>query len=483
MNDLIITVDRDTRKVKLNRGFIGLNGENLQGNIIVDFTDKADFIDGVAFLEVDRKGDKRFIEMEQDAENKAYKLPIKESLLKYACAMKCQVTISQSSDSGETPKFRTEIFEVSCLEAINATEQIPDDYPKVWSEQVNETLTEHEETMTAQAERIEELNNADEQTNERIDGVTADTALLQQALLQAGLLYKADTEATYNERATAGGANVLNGSKAVLKKVKGATVNGVNAWFGGIRCKSKNIFYPLKDRTEISTVGIGDISALEFSETAYYKGFSGGQYIDSNAVREMSIDGDSLTFMSGRDYYGIGFFIPVLGNKDITISWGTQHTNYRVSVTQLGADKTITKTQQVAGGQYSSMFVHTEENTAWLMLVIQPNYRSSFQSVDISNIQVEYDSTATEYAPYGVSSISFPRVELPDLKTIDFEQKVIIDYSQSPVSVIPFTEEQKAVGNEYAVYSGGTEAVIENDGAESGALPTLTQKYLIVKGG
>ena len=43
-----------------------------------------------------------------------------------------------------------------------------------------------------------------------------------------------------------------------------------------------------------------------------------------------------------------------------------------------------------------------------------------------------------------------------------------------------FTDEQKAVGNKYTVWQGGTETVLENDGAEYGANLTLTQEYTVV---
>lgn len=59
---------------------------------------------------------------------------------------------------------------------------------------------------------------------EKVSDLEKDVALLNTALMQGGIIYKADTETAYNERITAGGLNVLDGSKAVLKKVVGSTV-------------------------------------------------------------------------------------------------------------------------------------------------------------------------------------------------------------------------------------------------------------------
>jgi hypothetical protein len=136
VKDLIITICYSTRKVKFNRDFIGLNGENLQGNIIVDFDDKTEFVDGTAYFEVEQNGEKYFIEMTKDADNSTYSMPIKSSLLKYACTMKCQVVIKQEAGEDGTPTFKSMAFQLPCHEAINAIEEIPEQYPS-WYEHIN----------------------------------------------------------------------------------------------------------------------------------------------------------------------------------------------------------------------------------------------------------------------------------------------------------------------------------------------------------
>lgn len=155
MNDLIVTICRDTRKVKLNRGFIGLNGENLQGNIIVDFTDKAEFVEGTAFFELVQNGEKYRLEMAIDGVNKVYKLPIKSSLLRYACSLPCQVVITQAETADGVPIFKSDTFEVPCLKAINATETIPDQYP-TWVALTDTKITALENDMAKLKEDAEE---------------------------------------------------------------------------------------------------------------------------------------------------------------------------------------------------------------------------------------------------------------------------------------------------------------------------------------
>ena len=146
MKDLIITICTDTRKVKFNRGFIGFNGENLQGNIVVDFKDIGDFVDGTAVFEVEQKGKPYAIAMDKDETNKIYSVPIKSSLLKYACSLKCQVVITQQATEHGNPIFKSEIFNIPCYGAINAIDEIPDEYPviglpKVTSADAGKVLT------------------------------------------------------------------------------------------------------------------------------------------------------------------------------------------------------------------------------------------------------------------------------------------------------------------------------------------------------
>lgn len=124
MKDLIITINTNTRKVKTTKNFIGINGENLQGNIIFDFENE--FIDGVGYLEIDN-GDKYIIQMEKEAEH--YTLPIKSSLLTKTGKLKIQLRVNINENQENMQVFKSEIIEIPVLEAINATSTIPDEYP------------------------------------------------------------------------------------------------------------------------------------------------------------------------------------------------------------------------------------------------------------------------------------------------------------------------------------------------------------------
>ncbi len=120
MQDLIITIDRDTRKVKTNRSFLGLCGENLQGDIIVEFTDKAEFVDGTAhFYYCYGSGGNTGVPMTKDSTNKIYTTPIKSSMLSGAGQMNCQIKIEgTATSSGSKPIFKSEVFKLSCFETV-----------------------------------------------------------------------------------------------------------------------------------------------------------------------------------------------------------------------------------------------------------------------------------------------------------------------------------------------------------------------------
>ena len=155
MKDLIITICADTRKVKFNRDFIGISGENLQGKIIVEFSNKADFQNGEARFEVEQKGKKYIINMTLNNIDKTYELPILSSLLSYSCDLKCQITItSQNSDGGNgVPVFKSEIFLLPCREAVNATESIPEQYPS-WITTANAKISEMNSLMKELEEKL-----------------------------------------------------------------------------------------------------------------------------------------------------------------------------------------------------------------------------------------------------------------------------------------------------------------------------------------
>ena len=140
MSDFIITICRDTRKVKLNRLYLGNVGENLQDNIIVDFLNKADFIDGTARFEFSYNGNSYYLDMVKNTVDKTYSMPIKSILLSMNCTLSCQIVIEQAeTEDGEKPVFKSDLFNVPCKKSVNAVEIIPANFP-AWSQDVEKQL-------------------------------------------------------------------------------------------------------------------------------------------------------------------------------------------------------------------------------------------------------------------------------------------------------------------------------------------------------
>lgn len=147
-----IYIDVNTRKVTKERDCIGVLGENKQEKLVFILSEN---IEGNARLELERQEERYFIDLEK--EENAYILEIKSSLLTLEGFIKMQLIISNRNEE----VFKSKIFTVKVLEAINATETIPEQYA-TWLdnlnnkvEEINDKLTE----VTKLKENIEKTEN------------------------------------------------------------------------------------------------------------------------------------------------------------------------------------------------------------------------------------------------------------------------------------------------------------------------------------
>ena len=114
---------------------LGVEGENKQQILVFKIEDS--FLDGKGYLELilpdecTCKRKKYAIELvEKDIENECYKLEVKRSLLRYEGTVRMQLKIVQNV----VEVYKTKIFEMHVLEAINAVETIEEDYPDLVTE-------------------------------------------------------------------------------------------------------------------------------------------------------------------------------------------------------------------------------------------------------------------------------------------------------------------------------------------------------------
>lgn len=123
MDNIIITVNSASRSVIVNTDKIALYGENLQGQFVVEFSDN--FIFGSARLDVllvDKKK-KGYITLTK--EDETYIGDISSNITCNTGKIKMQVVVKQTATtSGDIPVFKSEIFEVSIEESINAEQPL-----------------------------------------------------------------------------------------------------------------------------------------------------------------------------------------------------------------------------------------------------------------------------------------------------------------------------------------------------------------------
>lgn len=175
MKDIIATIKNTSRYVVVSNSIIGSVGENLQGNLIVDFSDE--FISGHCSLDCQLPDGKcGCLQMTQNATDKTYSIPIKSALLQSAGTILLQIRITETGQDGETPIFKSEIFELSVIESISATEELADEYED-WITFANKKLAEVEEaiakTEQATANLEQTISDCETATN-RANTISAD---------------------------------------------------------------------------------------------------------------------------------------------------------------------------------------------------------------------------------------------------------------------------------------------------------------------
>lgn len=133
--DILIKVNSKTSRVILPTSRLGLNYENLQGNIIISFEDQ--FVDGNAILEIRKKSATGYLSMQKVGET--YTLPILSSLLNEVGKIDMQIKITEAQDGEHIPIWKSNIFYLEVSEALNTEAEIPDEYPN-WVDIVNSKL-------------------------------------------------------------------------------------------------------------------------------------------------------------------------------------------------------------------------------------------------------------------------------------------------------------------------------------------------------
>lgn len=381
--------------------------------------------------------------------------------------------------------------------------------------------------------------------DDKTDALSTEIAVINTVLEQSGLVskYKATIEDTYNERVTADGANVLDGSKAKLEKVVGSTV------------ACKNLFDKNKtvDGYEIINAVTGElkennlwfvtdyISVLPKTNYVVSGKPSGSVVIcfDANKNPTDNVGGGNNQYFTTRDNTAFVRLNGLITEKDtFQLEQSTTATAYQPYFTGLksasfagiestNADSTETatldfpKTETPLGTTID--FVNKKITGYGVDLVLTGTERISFSdsigggSVYISNALKSIENNAIGVCTDARIVQNHPSVsgdmQIGDgreiifwkgiLKQIgaweneessktqaieDFKVYLAQRYSDGNPVTIRYvsstlqSETDFTADNEYTAYKGGTETVLENDGKDYGADNTLSQNYIIVTG-
>ena len=333
-------------------------------------------------------------------------------------------------------------------------------------------------------------------------------AIVNVALEQSGLVkkYKQPITQEYNERVTANGLNVLDGSKAVLKKVVGNTV----------ACKNL-VDIPFIDATipsakEISVnfsqdifVSVGELATVSSSVWRFQFVFKDGTSLYIMDI-ELERGGKKISATNDNPIVKIAYRgerITAGRYSKIMIAYGDTATEYQPYFTglksasfggiesggknlwngtwELGAINSNTGEASASSSSLISSFVpvvgglsiaisgniatpymccaydkdknfirYVGSNAKTATLASNEVYLRIMQyenTAEPTNVQIEYGTTATEYTPY-IDPILFffPKTPTPLGTTIDFENKKITDYGVEITSDYPsivYTEATK----------------------------------------
>ena len=365
------------------------------------------------------------------------------------------------------------------------TEQLPKGSGGVSEEEVKEAV---KETLTNRTETWTDEEKA--AACETIGAATkTEVELLSKALVQSGTIYTADIETEYNERVTADGENVLNGSQAVLKKVVGNTVackNLVDIPF--IDATTGSATQPIKIEVNINKdifVSAGELAKVSASIRRFILNHADGT-VDYIVDDDIASGGIKIAVTADNPIVSIeyiGTYITAGRYSKIMIEYGDTATEYQPYFTGLKSASfggiesggknlvdipfinSATYQQEFAVNFWQDIFVSVGElatvsSSIWRFQFVLKD-GTSFYATDLelerggkkisatadnpivkivyrgnyitagqySKIMIEYGTTATEYTPYISPYLyAFSKTEMPLGKTIDFENKKITDY-------------------------------------------------------
>ena len=134
--DFIININSKTSDFICVNRFNGVDGENLQGNIIFNLSEE---ITGIGRVEV-KSGCESFIVSEVERDGTKFTMPIKSNLLNNEY-LSLQLVITQSVDNNEVAIFKSKMIYLKVNKSINAESEEPSVYIQ-WIDIANQKLAQ-----------------------------------------------------------------------------------------------------------------------------------------------------------------------------------------------------------------------------------------------------------------------------------------------------------------------------------------------------
>ncbi len=265
-------------------------------------------------------------------------------------------------------------------------------------------------------------------------------ALINQIISQSGIMYTADNTASWNERITADGLNVLDGSTAILKKVVGNTV-AYDKDKNGLNGKLANAFFSGIESTNADDTERSNISYPKTQMAL-------GKTIDFEA-QKVTDYGKEFVF---DETYNIGVYPSNVGIGVFFSGLGLTDTN-PVGVCSDG---------KVVSEQMANQWRVAFGNIYWYSILDTLGYTATW--ADKTNPTTDEKNQAIE----NFKAYLAQRYANGNPVTIRYVSSTLQSEHLMPSTI------------EYEAYKGGTEKVLYNDGAEYGANNELTINYVYI---
>lgn len=204
INDIIVSVSRETRMVYLSKSFLGNDAENLQGNLIFKFKDE--FVNGTARLEYSIGKEKKYAMLQKTEDS--YVIPIQSAITKTG-QNDFQLVITEGTDENAIPIFKSNIFYFYVGESLNVCPEEPEEYSQ-WIDVANTKLNKLDEAI----EMAETLDI----TAEKVDNVAKVTVTRKSGSQEIIEIYDGETGPQ--------GEQGIPGKDAVVNGVNTLTIQG-----------------------------------------------------------------------------------------------------------------------------------------------------------------------------------------------------------------------------------------------------------------